>query len=252
MSIPVNDDEPASTAEDYDSINPQPFAWESLQFAKLSAEEIDELVPNDFVIETAGGTAPPMNAHDMVPTTISPDILAAAQQQLPTYDHHPNASQGPPIQMNHHQFQQMHQMQQMQQMQQMHQMHQMQQMQQMQQMNHYLPQFPMPNRQANGKKSQQKEITKPPRKVSPGVDSPMCMVCDDVRLNGNHTPCVTPKDPHSRSEMRGHCVSCDDKTKTITRCVECNIFLHIKGDGIENCWYRFHTMKDHYRKVTNT
>jgi hypothetical protein len=82
--------------------------------------------------------------------------------------------------------------------------------------------------------------------------TPMCMVIDEIRLNGNHTPCVTPKDPYSRSDMRGHCVSCDDKSKTTTRCVECNIFLHIKGDGQENCWYRFHTMKNHYRKVTKT
>ena len=60
---------------------------------------------------------------------------------------------------------------------------------------------------------------------------------DHSRLHGKHTP--------SFSEgKRAKCICCHDVNKVSIRCCECNIYLHVKGEGSNNCWWRFHNLLD--------
>jgi len=59
---------------------------------------------------------------------------------------------------------------------------------------------------------------------------------DFSRLEGKH-------DPMYCKDNRGFCrTGCGSKIKH--KCVQCNAFLCINGEGVHNCWWRFHNMPD--------
>ena len=58
---------------------------------------------------------------------------------------------------------------------------------------------------------------------------------DKSRLHGRHTPSFI-------EGKRTQCMCCHDINKVSTRCCECNVYLHVKGVGRNNCWWRFHNL----------
>lgn len=59
-------------------------------------------------------------------------------------------------------------------------------------------------------------------------------VNDQSRLDGSHTP-----SKKVARDARGICRACRIG-RTATYCVECKTFLHIDGEGSQNCFWRFH------------
>ena len=60
---------------------------------------------------------------------------------------------------------------------------------------------------------------------------------DESRLHGKHTPSFVVG-------KRTQCMCCHDVNKVSIRCCECNVYLHVKGEGSNNCWWRFHNLLD--------
>ena len=60
---------------------------------------------------------------------------------------------------------------------------------------------------------------------------------DHSRLHGKHTPTFI-------DGKRAKCMCCHDVNKVSIRCCECNVYLHVKGDSSDNCWWRFHNLVD--------
>jgi len=58
---------------------------------------------------------------------------------------------------------------------------------------------------------------------------------DHSRLHGKHTPSFI-------DGKRAKCMCCHDINKVAIRCSECNVHLHVKGAGSNNCWWRFHNL----------